>query len=206
MSFFEPPPPPPAPPSVSPPPEWAGPPDNVLPASFPLDLVLARTDELALSVHSGRAYEYGFEFTFALYLRTARDRRTGGPMMGWHAEQGGAFDDDVLRFGISFADGRKATIFDRHRWWGDSEDRVTPDVVLMQRGGGGGGASWDFRFWAWPLPPEGPVAFVAEWPSEGVALTQTELDSALVREAAARAVTLWPKAEPDGSGAWTRYS
>jgi hypothetical protein len=206
MSFFEPPPPPPEPPRDAPPaPEWFGPPENMLPASFPLDLVLVRTGELALVVHSGRSYENGFEFTLGLHMRKPREGHADHPLMGWHAARHGGFDDKTLRFGIAFADGRKATIFDPHPWWGDPERSETPEIVLMQRGGGGGGARWEFGFWAWPLPPEGPIEFVAEWPSEAIGLTRVELDSGVVRDAAARAVILWD-AEP-GHGAarlWTR--
>ena len=204
MSFFEPPPPPPEPPPGPPPPEWIGPPDNELPSTFPLDLVVVRNDELAIFVHSGRAYTRGFEFALALQTKEPRERRDGH-MMRWHAGPGATFDDDVLRFGIAYADGRKATVFDPHPWWRDPERPATPDIVLMQRGGGGGGASWDFRFWAWPLPADGPLEFVAEWPAEGIELTRAAVDSAVVREAAARAVTLWPGGSPHGrSGAWTR--
>ncbi|HET7647740.1 MAG TPA: hypothetical protein VFK17_04165 [Gaiellaceae bacterium] len=202
MSFFEPPPPPPEPPPGPPPPEWAGPPDNVVPASFPLDLVVARTDDLALFVHSGRAYRRGFEFSLGLRARGTR-ARLDDPLMSWRAGRGGGFDDAVLRFGIAFADGRKATVFDSHPGWGRRDE--TPDMVLRQRGGGGGGSSWDFRFWAWPLPPDGPLAFVTEWPSEGIALTRVELDSSVVRAAATRVEELWPEGEPRGGG-WVRYA
>lgn len=204
MSFFEPPPPPPEPSQASAPaPEWIGPPENVLPASFPLDLVLARTGELALFVRSGRAYPHGFEFTFGLRTRRSREQRAEDPMMGWHAARRGQFDDSMLRFGIAFADGRKATIFDGRPWWGDPDNPPAPEIVLMQRGGGGGGTSWNVDFWAWPLPPEGEVEFVAEWPSEGIKLTRLSIDSQVIRDAAARAVTLWPERAP-GTGTWTR--
>ena len=205
MSFFEPPPPPPDPPQDAPPtPEWFGPPENILPASFPLDLVLVRTDELALVAHSGRAYANGFEFTLGLHTRKPRHGPARHPLMGWHHE---GFDDETLRFGIAFADGRKATIFDPRPWWGDPEQSATPEIVLMQRGGGGGGASWEFGFWAWPLPPTGPIAFVAEWPSEGIALTRAEVDSDVVRDAATRAVELWDAGPGHGTArAWTRMT
>lgn len=206
MSFFEPLPPLPEPSPQPPTPEWFGPPENVLPASFPLDLVLTRTDDLALAVHSGRAYERGFEFTLAIYTRKQRDRHD--PMLGWHAARQTGMDDHVLRFGIAFADGRKATVFDQHRWWGDPENPQVPDIVLSQRGGGGGGRNWDFKFWAWPLPPDGELAFVAEWPSEGVELVRAETDSSVVRDAAAHATTLWPVEHPGTSSArgWTRMT
>lgn len=207
MSFFEPLPPLPEPPPSPPTPEWFGPPDNVLPASFPLDLVLTRSDDLVLAVHSGRAYERGFEFTLAIHTRNQHDRHTD-PMMGWHGARETGMDDHVLRFGIGFADGRKATVFDQHRWWGDPENPQAPDIVLSQRGGGGGGKSWDFRFWAWPLPPDGALSFVAEWPSERVELVRAEIDSAIVRDAAARAVTLWPDPSPGtiSGSTWTRMT
>ena len=204
MSFFEPPPPPEPPPATPQTPEWFGPPDNVLAAAFPLDLVIARTEELALFVHSGHAYEKGFEFTFGLRRRTPPEGNGHDPMTAWYHMRGTRFDDSVLRFGVAFADGRKATVFDRHPWSADPEGRDHPDIVLMQRGGGGGGSSWDFRFWVWPLPAEGPVAFVTEWPSEGIALVRAQVDSAVIREAALRAVTLWPGTGPGaGGGAWT---
>ena len=193
MSFFEPPLPPPEPPQDGPPtPEWFGPPENELPASFSLDLVLAHTDDVALFVHSGRAYGNGFGFTFGLHLREAHERRAEHPMMSWHAARHGDFDDSIVRFGIAFADGRKATVFDPHPWWGETDELPAPDIVLVQGGGGGGGTAWEFGFWAWPLPPEGPVEFVVEWPSQGIALTRAGVDSAIVREASERALTLWP--------------
>jgi hypothetical protein len=206
VSFFDPPPPPPPPEPGPPLPEWHGPPDNVVPASFPLDLVIARTGSVAVFVHSGRAYANGFEFTLAFRLRTARHGRAHDPVMSWHGT-GGAIADDVLRFGIAFADGRKATVFDRFRPpWPPDEEPPPPDIVLMQRGGGGGGSSWDMRFWAWPLPPEGPVGFVVEWPSEGISLTRADADSTAIREAARRVQELWPEEGPAGGGAWTRYA
>jgi hypothetical protein len=44
-----------------------------------------------------------------------------------------------------------------------------------------------------PLPPDGPVTFVASWLLYGVAETRVELDGSAIREAARRAVILWPE-------------
>jgi hypothetical protein len=46
--------------------------------------------------------------------------------------------------------------------------------------------------WVWPLPPAGPLAFVCEWPARQVGESRVELDARSVRQAAERAVTLWP--------------
>ena len=58
-----------------------------------------------------------------------------------------------------------------------------PGPLLWPGGGGGGGDRWDQSYWLWPLPPPGPVAFVVEWPSEGIELTRHELDAAPILEA-----------------------
>ena len=99
---------------------------------------------------------------------------------------------DLLRFGVEFADGRRATTIERPR---PSLDE-SPEIVLMQRGGGGGDGNWEFGFWIWPLPPEGPLTFAVEWPAEGVELTTCQIDSAPFLEAAARSEELW---EDDGT-------
>jgi hypothetical protein len=200
MSFFEPPPPPPAPPPAPPLPDWFGPRENVLPGVFPLELVLARTGELALYAHNGRAFPNGWEFTFGIRTREPRDGRRHDPFNAWHR---GDLDDDVVRVGFELPDGRKATVFDRPRW--PEAGDAPPEAVLRQGGGGGGGSGWEFRFWAWPLPPEGTFELVVEWPKEGIPLTRTALDAAPIRAAASRAQELWPEAPPP-AGAWTRYA
>lgn len=199
MSFFEPPPPPPEPPPGPPTPEWFGPAENVLPGDFPLDLVLARTEEVALYVFGGRAYPTGWKFTFGIRVRTPRHHRAD-PMAAWHGH--GPEVEEAVRIGYQLSDGRKATVFDRRAWLG--EDAPPPDAVLRPGGGGGGSHSWEFGFWAWPLPPEGPLDLVVEWPAEGIPLTRTPFDSQPIREAAGRAQALWPP--PEARGAWTRYA
>jgi hypothetical protein len=197
MSFFEPPPLPPEPEQHRQP-EWIGPPENVLPAAFPLSLQLARTDNVAITAQGGLAYRNGFAFRVVLLRRTAPESDFGNPFHYWHRTRG-ELTDETMRFGVQFSDGAKATVFDAHRHFGAEGQPSGP--VLMQRGGGGGGRSWDFGFWVWPLPPEGPFAFVVEWPSERIELTRAEIDASIVRAAADQAETLWPENDvPSSAG------
>jgi len=112
--------------------------------------------------------------------------------------EAGQLDPSLIRFGIQFSDGRKATNLSA---WLHFQRPGGPDappegpVLLAHRGGGGGGGHWQQWFWAWPLPPEGPLAFVCEWPLADIAETRSEIDSALLRDAAAEVVALWPEAE-----------
>jgi hypothetical protein len=47
-------------------------------------------------------------------------------------------------------------------------------------------------FWVHPLPPNGPVTFVASWLLYEVAETHAELDSSAIYDAAQRADIFWP--------------
>ena len=51
------------------------------------------------------------------------------------------------------------------------------------------------RWWAWPLPPAGPLEFVCEWPPFGIAESRTGIDAQLILDAARRSVRLWPEDE-----------
>lgn len=196
MSFFEPPPPPPEPEREHRQPDWLGPAENVLPAPFELAVTLARGNEVAIAVHAGLAYPNGFTFRLQLLLRKASEEAHGNPFHHWHtAARRGEIAPEAFRFGVQLADGSKATVFDGPRFFARGDRPEGP--VLIQRGGGGGMRSWDFGFWVWPLPPAGPLAFVCEWPHEGIELTRHEIDTAPIRDAAARAETLWPD---DGDG------
>lgn len=175
-----------------------GPPDNVLAEAVPLNVLLARTDSLALTATGGLAYETGWQFTLVLLRRVDSDDEWDVDPFYWHprARRGG-IRTDMLRFGLQLADGRKVTNLEYPNFGRAAEP---PGPVLMPRGGGGGGRRSEQSFWAWPLPPPGPLAFVCEWPSQGIDLTRVEVDSELIRNAASRAQVLWP--DHGGDGGW----
>ena len=194
MSFFEPPARPPQGVSravaVSPP-AWLGPPHNVLPGIAPVELVIARTDDTVAALAGIQAYPAGFGFTLCLRLRTvsAQEEQQFPYLLDRVPVEGDPLPDELLRFGVQFADGRKATNLDRPAYDPDQE----PDrPVLHPHGGGGGGSAWDMEHWVWPLPPPGPFAFVCEWPARGIAESRVEIDAGSILEAAGRTVTFWP--------------
>ncbi len=200
MSFFAPPPPPAEPAEHPPRPPWLGPPENELGEAVAASVVLVKRSELAIAVTDFRSYSSGI--AGRLILRT-REHEPGGRMMyPLHMMMRGRGADatelprELLRFGVEFADGRRATTIESRHSRGDEP----PEIVLMQRGGGGGGGGWEFSFWIWPLPPEGPLTFAVEWPAESVDLTTRELDAAPLLAAATRSEALW---EPSERGAGT---
>jgi hypothetical protein len=194
MSFFEPPPRTTAPVfravAVSPP-AWLGPPHNVLPGIAPVELMIARTQDTVVAIAGIQAYPKGFGFTLNLRLRTvsAREEQQFPYLLDRVGFEGNALPDAFLRFGVQFADGRKATNLDHPPY---DPEGPAPDRPVLHQHGGGGGASWDLEQWVWPLPPAGPFAFVCEWPGRGIAESRAEIDAGVMLDAAGRAVTLWP--------------
>jgi hypothetical protein len=59
----------------------------------------------------------------------------------------------------------------------------------------GGPHSFISRWWAWPLPPAGPLEFVCGWPASGTAETRAAIEAQLILDAAARSVRPWPENE-----------
>jgi hypothetical protein len=177
-------------------------PDAVIPGLVPAELVLVRTEQVAVTVGGVRAYPNGFEFTVHARLRRQDEPRPGrGGLFDRHG-RGMQAASGGLRLGVMFADGRRAAAPGGHR---RPDDAGAGRLVLFENGGGGSGRTWDGNFWVHPLPPEGPVTFVVSWVEHGVAEARAELDGAAIGEAARRAVILWPEEpefEPGDDYAW----
>ncbi|HYX84410.1 MAG TPA: hypothetical protein VE777_05535 [Gaiellales bacterium] len=169
---------------------WEGPPANELGASVPIRVILARTERVLVAVVDVTAYSTGFELqvTMRRFASDAEDE-----CLDWW-EAGGP---DAFRFGIQYADGTKVT--DRSGW-----ERPPRGPVLLGRGGGGGGDRYEQGYWAWPLPPPGPMELVCQWPAEQIALTRTEVDAAVILAAARMSEPLWDasRAARARGGAW----
>jgi hypothetical protein len=96
-----------------------------------------------------------------------------------------------VQISLQFSDGRKAISSRAHA---DSE----PTGPIPQRGGGGGTShSQLLRWWAWPLPPTGPLEFICQWPVYGIGETRVGLDAQLILDAARQSIQLWPEDDPN---------
>jgi hypothetical protein len=217
MSFFEPPPPPerPAPPFEIPqPPPWLQAPRNELGVVVPLRVVLARTDQAAVAVVGVTAYTTGVSLRLALRWRS-RPGEEGfdEAMLGMPFGQGaipqplgGELPPELLRFGVQFADGRKATTLGASVAWGvvaaAGEEKEPRGPILSSSSGGGGEGEWTAEYWLWPLPPPGTLTFAIEWPSKGIELSLLEVDAAPIIDASKSSEVLWPDAG-EGTSSYT---
>jgi hypothetical protein len=166
---------------------WFEPPHNVLGTAVPLQLVIAQTDAVPVAVDRATAYPSGVDLTVTVRRRTKARRVREHFPFGSHFDLDDDLRDDVLRFGVQFADGRKATSLEAF----PSGDEDPAGPVLTSHGARGGGSLYESGFWLYPLPPPGALAFVCEWPSEGISLSRVEIDASLIREAAEKAKELW---------------
>ena len=159
-------------------------PENELPVALPVDLVLARTDDVAVAITRLQVYSAGLSLDLVVRLRpsaaAARDGRLN-ELLWRHGPGGSGF---LLGFG--FADGRRTS----------TVPGGGGDVVLVSGGGGGGMSAVDQSWWLHPLPPEGPVTVAVRCDELGIPESLAELDGTAVRRAAERVVTLWPWEPP----------
>jgi hypothetical protein len=206
MSFFEPPPPPPEPPPQPPRRPWQGPPDGVIGHTIPLNLVIGRAEKAAVWIPALTVYPDGFEFEVEIRHRLDDEQFEHPFFMGHHLRRRPVASEELpaelLRLGIEFSDGRKATNLGGPHWLRPDEPDAEPEGPLLQPsgGGGGGGGRWRHGFYVWPLPPAGALAFVCEWPAAAIELTRSEIDTDSLRAAAIDAVVLWEDDLGRGSG------
>ena len=187
-------------PKPEPSPPWAGPPHGTLPGVAALELILASNEQAAVYIGRCSAYLTGFELEVRVLVRgDDLDPSLSGV---YHHPGRGSTYEEMLRFGIEFSDGRKATNVG-DSWLGEGQPE---GLVLWGMGGGGGGGRWRQDFWVWPLPPRGLFELVCEWPAAGLALTRQEVDAQIVLDAAARARGLFPD-QPTShpGGTWSSY-
>jgi hypothetical protein len=187
-----------------------GVPGGVVGRTVALNLVLGQSAKAVIWIPSVTVYPDGFELQLEI---RQRDEEGWSDQFSLLHHRGSRrpdreLDPELLRFGIELSDGRKATNLNPGTgpYW---DDPPAGPILSGGDGGGGGlaggGARLHYGYWVWPLPPEGPLSFVCEWPIADIPETRNEIDSALVRDAGADAVLLWSDIDTrSDSGGWTR--
>jgi len=183
-------------------PEWWAAPEDFVAGVVPVEIVLATSNEAAVFITRIAAYPAGFEFDAELLTRKPARIGRGDffELMHDPDRPEGEIPPELVRLGIGFADGRRASSLGEllggssvATMAAGDEDPPDPDKdVLMTPGGGGGGPRRSTQsYWVWPLPPPGKLTFACEWPAFGIEETTMEIDADVIREAAERARSAW---------------
>ncbi|WP_210491302.1 hypothetical protein [Patulibacter sp. SYSU D01012] len=182
---------------------WERPPFGDVPGVVPVELVLAQNADVAIAVTSIAAYPTGLALDLVAMSRL--DERGVG-ILRYPSGEIDDTQDVALRFGVEYADGRRATSLDP---WNGGREADAP--VLRSSGGGGSDHRRSEDYWLWPLPEAGHLDLVVEWPVHGIPLTRRTVDGDALRAAAGRARRIfsadhlprWDEAPP-GEG-WAAY-
>lgn len=190
------------------PPEWFQPPTHEFAALVPDRRILARTDRGVVLVLS---HIDVFSTGCVLRIRVSVHNRHETPPEDWFDMRDivmggrrhhrgrpgrGELPDELLRFGVRFTDGTKATTTGAPL--PHAHDAAPDGPVLTQHGGGGGGgdrlitSTWSL--WLWPLPPPEPFDLVFEWPAFGIAMEHVEMDGHQITRAADAVRRFWDEA------------
>jgi len=182
-------------PTAQPVPPWSqrpwDPPEAAFPGVVPFrTLVLARTERAAVAITGLSAYSAGFEIYVTARFRPGTDTGPGDP---GPAGPGPGGPLQSFRFGLQLADGTK--VIGRRGGRGPDGDGEPDGPILRMFLGGVSPRSSLSRWWAWPLPPAGPLEFVCEWPTLGIPESRAGLDAQPILDAAGQSIRLWPDDE-----------
>ena len=177
------------------------PPRNIKPVALAVDGLLVHREALAVYVNGFNAYPEGFTFTVNS-LRDhpyPRDVRAPGFQhanpFGRHGHRGEPESPEererALRIGVRFGDGA-ASVAESHGGW-LGVDRPLAPPTITSHSGGGSESEWTQNFWVWGIPETGDVELFYSWSAEAVPDSHLVIDGDALREAAARAATLWPE-------------
>ncbi|MGY1682516.1 hypothetical protein [Geodermatophilus sp. SYSU D01176] len=157
------------------------PPENEVPVTLPQNVLLARTEGVAVALLDLQVYSTGAAFQLAVRVRPSARASLGHRLdeLMWDRGRGSAH----FLLGIELADGRRGS---------NVPGRSTEGVLFHSRGGSGGDSSLTQRWWLSPLPPEGPLRLVVRCAESGIAEAAVELDASAMRAAAEHVVELWP--------------
>jgi len=153
-------------------PEWRAPRRGEIPVTVAVNLGFAVGEKSALSLAAVKAHTNGLVIELAA-LSAPRDRRRLMPR-------------SQPRFGVKWTDDTKIFESNGH------DDEAEPLGACLTSVDGYGQNEIAFReYWLWPLPPEGAVALVVDWPDQGIPETAIDLATQPVRAAARQVAPSW---------------
>lgn len=161
------------------------PPETEFPAVVPVSiLTFDRSEHTALAITGIWAYRNGFEFVVTRLIRPGALGFDEDPVPGepWRP----LAERQAFQITLRLADGH---LVSSGRPAADTEPA---EPILRPRGGGGTSHRLAMRWWAWPLPPSGPLEFIGQ---SGEDETRVSMDAQLIIDASRQSVQVWTEGE-----------
>ena len=186
-------------------PLWSGPPELETGAILAVEQTVARSPNVVLRVPTIRAFRTGCMLDVEVVSRQGGlseddwwDLHSSAYIRSHELHGGAPLPRKLLRLGVRYADGRKATTIERRPRGPQARDDPPSGPLLSYHPGSSGMYGQDLGFsgfglWLWPLPPAEPFEFAVEWPFGSIGLTITEFDGAAIVGAADRSASYWPE-------------
>jgi hypothetical protein len=171
-----------------------------LPGYLDTDVLLAASDDAAVTMHGIACYPAGFAFTLETVTRYEiegpSEETEGGewPFDAWWTDQ-----PATAHLRIEYGNGSRGVL----EAWSEPLKKVNTDIAITLGGGGGRAGHHAHEIWVQPLPPPGPAAFICAWEPVGIPETRHEIGGELFRAAAARAKRIFPDSAASGPGSGT---
>jgi hypothetical protein len=157
------------------------PPETEFPARVPVNtLPFDRSEQTAIAITGVWAYSNGFEFFVTRLIRPDAPGFDEDPVPGSRGRI--LAERQSFQVSLQLADGSKVI---SGRSDGDAEPT---GPILRSRGGGGSSHRVVLRWWAWPMPPSGPLAFICPL---GTGETRVSMDAQLILDASQHSVRVW---------------
>lgn len=190
-------------------PPWSGPPALETGAVLAVEQTVARSESVVIRLPVIRVFRPGCMLDVEVVSRQGGlseddwwDLHTSSYGGYYRSHGGGQLPRKLLRLGVRYADGSKATTIEQYRQWTRARDREEPPAgpLLSWKPGSSGMHGRELGFsafglWLWPLPPAESFEFAAEWPFGGIGLSIIELDGAAIVAAASRSAQYWPETD-----------
>jgi ATP-dependent Clp protease ATP-binding subunit ClpC len=164
---------------------------SAAPAVVPLELVLGRSERVAVLLPQLRVYANGIEWSLifvaredplAVQLPLPRPANMAPPPHGQELEP-------PCQITIVYDDGPRAEL-ELIGFTQQTNDRLGVKPIVT----GGGNGRFDVSYFIWPLPSQ-RVTVTCEWPANGIDVTESIVDAVPILEAAQRSTRIWPAAD-----------
>ena len=151
-------------------------------------LTLVDTEDLAVRIQHVAAYPHGFSFVVALWSdEPAHVMHEAAEALSFNPHRRGRRSAAQLHVLVELPDG--TTLVPAHGGQHYTEPRLEQVTAYGEHG------FYTAELVAPILPADGPVTFVFEWASRGIAGARATFDAALLAEAATRAQPLFAVAD-----------